>query len=94
MHSSAKLKDICCSNQNYITTISINKSFKEIESKDHSFAITKNCTTYLSIQIRICETILLILGANFGKSIIRLHYLHIFNMLAKFQVDQRLITMS
>ena len=60
IHSSAKLKHIWCSNQNHITTIPINKSFKEIESEDHSFVITENCTTHSSIQIRICETILLV----------------------------------
>ena len=31
---------------------------------------------------------------NFDKSTIRLHYLHIFFMLTKFQGDQRLIVMS
>ena len=31
---------------------------------------------------------------NFDKSTIRLHYLHIFSILAKFQGDQRLIVMS
>ena len=31
---------------------------------------------------------------NFDKSTIRLHYFHIFSMLAKFQYDQRLIVMS
>ena len=31
---------------------------------------------------------------NFDKSTIRLHYFHIFSMLAKFQCDQRLIVMS
>ena len=60
IHSSAKLKDILCSYQNHITTNPINKSIKEIESEDHSFVITENCTTQSSIQIRICETILLV----------------------------------
>ena len=60
IHSSAKLKYIGCSNQNHITTNPINKSFKEIKSEDNSFVITKNCTTQSSIQIRICETILLV----------------------------------
>ena len=59
IHSSTKLKDILYSNQNHITTIPFNKSFKEIELEDHSFVITEKCTTHLSIQIRICETILL-----------------------------------
>ena len=31
---------------------------------------------------------------NFDKSTVRLHYLHIFFMLTKFQCDQRLIGMS
>ena len=31
---------------------------------------------------------------NFDESIVRLHYLHIFFMLTKFQADQRLITIS
>ena len=31
---------------------------------------------------------------NFDESTVRLHYLHIFFMLTKFQADQRLITMS
>ena len=31
---------------------------------------------------------------NFDKSIVRLHYFHIFLMLAKFQDEQRLIVMS
>ena len=31
---------------------------------------------------------------NFDKSTVKLHYLHIFSMLAKFQDNQRLITMS
>ena len=60
IHSSTKLKFIGCSNQNHITTIPINKSFKEIESEDHSFVITENCTTHSSIQIRTCDTILLV----------------------------------
>ena len=60
IYSSAKLKDILCSYQNYITTIPINKYFKEIESEDYSFVITENCTTQSSIQIRICKTILLV----------------------------------
>ena len=64
IHSSAKLKDILCSNQNHITAILIKKYFKEIESEDHSFIITENCTTYSSIQIQICETILC--GINFS----------------------------
>ena len=51
IHSSTKLKYIGCSNQNHITTNSINKSFKEIESEDNSFVITENCTTQSSIQI-------------------------------------------
>ena len=34
------------------------------------------------------------LDANFDKSTVRLHYLYIFSMLAKFQDDQRLIVMS
>ena len=34
------------------------------------------------------------MDANFDKSTVRLHYLHIFSMLAKFQGDQILITMS
>ena len=59
IHSSAKLKYIWCSNQNHVTTTPINKSFKEIESEDHSFIITENCTTHSSIQIHICDTILL-----------------------------------
>ena len=60
IHSLAKLKDILCSYQNHITTIPINKYFKEIELEDNSFVITENCTTPLSIQIHICETILLV----------------------------------
>ena len=31
---------------------------------------------------------------NFDKSTVKLHYLHIFFVLTKFQGDQRLITMS
>ena len=31
---------------------------------------------------------------SFGKSIVRLYYLHIFFLVTKFQGDQRLITMS
>ena len=34
------------------------------------------------------------LDANFDKSIVRLYYLRIFSMLAKFQSDQKLIVMS
>ena len=34
------------------------------------------------------------MDANFDKSTVRLHYLHIFSMLAKFQGDQILITPS
>ena len=60
IHSSAKLNDILCSYQNHITTIPINKYFKEIESENHSFVIIENCTTHSSIQIRICETISLV----------------------------------
>ena len=60
IHSSVKLKYIGCSNQNHITTNPINKVFKEIESEDNSFVITENYTTQSSIQIRICETILLV----------------------------------
>ena len=60
IHSSAKLMDILCSYQSHITTIPINKSFKEIKSKDNSFVIIENCTIHLSIQIRTCETILLV----------------------------------
>ena len=60
IHPSAKLKYIWCSNQNHITIIPIKKSFKEIESKDYSFVISKNCTTHWSIQTYICETILLV----------------------------------
>ena len=60
IHSSTKLKYIGCLYQNHITTIPINKSFKEIESDDHSFVIIENCTTHLSIQIRTCNTILLV----------------------------------
>ena len=37
IHPLTKLKDILCSNQNYITTIPIKKSFMEIESEDHFF---------------------------------------------------------
>ena len=33
-------------------------------------------------------------NVNFDKSTIRLHYLHIFFMIKKFQSDQRLIVMS
>ena len=60
IHPSTKLKDIFCSSQNHITTNLINKFCKEIESEDHSFVISENCTTQSSIQIRICETILLV----------------------------------
>ena len=60
IRSSTKLKDVLCSNQNHITTIPINKSFKERESEDHYFIIKENCTTYSSIQICIYETILLV----------------------------------
>ena len=60
IHPLTKLKDILCSSQNHITTNPINKSCKEIESEDHSFVITENCITQSSIQIRICETILLV----------------------------------
>ena len=60
IHSSARLKYIWCSNQNHITTIPINKSFKKIKSNDHFFVITKNYITHSSIQIHICETILLV----------------------------------
>ena len=35
-----------------------------------------------------------LLDANFDKSTLRLHYLRIFFMLAKFQGNQRLIVMS
>ena len=43
-----------------------------------------------------CYTIqyFLKLDTNFDKSIVGLHYLHIFSMLAKFQDNQRLIVMS
>ena len=37
---------------------------------------------------------ILLLDANFDKSTVRLHYLHIFSIFAKFQSDQRLIAMS
>jgi len=60
IHPSAKLKDIWCSSQNHITTIPINKCFKEIELDDHSFVITENFTTHSLIQIHICKTILLV----------------------------------
>ena len=60
IHPSTKLKDILCSSQNHITTNPINKSCKEIELEDHSFVISENCTTQSSIQIRICETLLLV----------------------------------
>ena len=60
IHPSTKLKDILCSSQNHITTNPINKSCKEIESEDHSFIISENYTTQSSIQIHICETILLV----------------------------------
>ena len=60
IHSSTKLKNIFCSSQNHITTIPINKSCKEIKSENHSFVISENCTTQSSIQICICETILLV----------------------------------
>ena len=39
-------RDILCSSQNHITTNPINKSCKEIESEDHSFIISENCTTH------------------------------------------------
>ena len=37
---------------------------------------------------------ILLLDANFDKFTVRLHYLHIFSILTKFQSDQRLIVMS
>ena len=36
---------------------------------------------------------ILLLDANFDKFTVRLHYLHIFSILAKFQSDQKLIVM-
>ena len=36
------------------------KSFNETESKGHSFVTSENCIIHSSIQIHICETILLV----------------------------------
>ena len=46
------------------------------------------------IQSNVIPLNIFELDANFDKSTVRLHYLHIFSMLAKFQGDQILITMS
>ena len=76
IHSSAKLKYIGCSNWNHITTNPINKSFKEIESEDHSFVITENCTTQSLIQIRICETIFTCLTHFETRNLVAYKFLH------------------
>ena len=63
-----------------------------------------NIHTYIHtyIYIYICSITLsnvtslniFYLDANFDKSTVKLHYLCIFSMLAKFQGDQKLIAMS
>ena len=55
---------------------------------------------YSQVQITPCVTLSditpvnkLLLDANFDKSTVGLHYIHILSMLAKFHGDQRLIFM-
>ena len=52
--------------------------------------------TFFRVITRVTWTQLYIsyFNVNFDKSTVRLHYLHIFFMLKKFQGDQRLTAMS
>ena len=78
---------MCRYNSTYAIYIYI---YRERERERESWVqVTLDVTLSNITQLNIFQ-----FDVNFDKSTIRLHYLHIFSILAKFQGNQRLITMS